>query len=224
MVRVRLLVFSLILLVLAPGCAARGRTASETFRKYGLRAAPEPGRFDVCVQFGCRGIASVSLDFLEWNSVAGIFLPRSENAAEERTRISRAVARMEVLAGAHAGTALDVAKNDQAGPGQIDCVAESVNTSVYLMMMQDRGLLAFHRVEPPSRRGTFIFYPHNTAVIRETASGREFAVDSWFEANGEPPYILPLAVWRSGWHPGDEADATFRDEGLSATTEAELGL
>lgn len=24
----------------------------------------------------------------------------------------------------------------------------------------------------------------------------------WFEANGEPPYIVPLEQWRRGWKPG----------------------
>ena len=39
-------------------------------------------------------------------------------------------------------------------------------------------------------------YPHVTAVIAETKSGSEWAVDPWSRAPGEKPDILPLSQWR----------------------------
>lgn len=44
-------------------------------------------------------------------------------------------------------------------------------------------------------------WPHTTAVISETVSGRRFAVDSWFHDNGQPPEIVALDIWRWGWSP-----------------------
>ena len=45
-------------------------------------------------------------------------------------------------------------------------------------------------------------FPHNTAVLLEKDSNRIFAVDAYFHANGQPPEIVPLAVWLDGYDPG----------------------
>jgi hypothetical protein len=59
-----------------------------------------------------------------------------------------------------------------------------------------------HRVDQRATRGWFILgWPHTTAVVSETGSDVQWAVDSWFLDNGEPPFILPLDVWRNGWEP-----------------------
>lgn len=194
----------LMLLVAVGGCGVRDADPGGVLRKYGLPDRPEPERFAICSRFGCRGTTPVRLEPSEWTRVGALFQPRPESAAAERVCIARAVALLETLVGGHTATWADVAMNRAAGPGQLDCVAESVNTSIYLLMLQDRGLLRHHRVEAPRRRGVFIFYPHNTAVIRDRADGAEYAVDSWFRDNGEPPYIVPLAEWLEGWHPRDE--------------------
>jgi hypothetical protein len=50
----------------------------------------------------------------------------------------------------------------------------------------------------PAARGFFIDgrYPHATAVLAETATGRKWAVDSWPRANGAAPVVQPLAEWK----------------------------
>lgn len=53
-------------------------------------------------------------------------------------------------------------------------------------------------------RGFFIFgWPHSSAAMREinTVKKNEYAVDSWFEDNGQPPHIILLSTWSSGWEP-----------------------
>jgi hypothetical protein len=68
-------------------------------------------------------------------------------------------------------------------------------------------LLRHHHVADRATRGWFIFgFPHTTAVIHEDARNAEWAVDSWFLDNGEPPFILPLDVWKKGWRPAACAD------------------
>jgi hypothetical protein len=88
---------------------------------------------------------------------------------------------------------------------QLDCVDESTNSTTYLRMMERDGLLRYHRVGSRAARarsgGFIIGWPHFTAVIEEIASGEKWAVDSWFRNNGEPPEVVPLSLWRTGWEP-----------------------
>jgi len=43
--------------------------------------------------------------------------------------------------------------------------------------------------------------PHTTAVIQEKSNFEKYAVDSWYQDNGEDPFIVPLANWKAGWKP-----------------------
>ncbi len=50
----------------------------------------------------------------------------------------------------------------------MDCIDESINTTLYLTMFQKFGLLREHQVEDRATRGWFIGgWPHTTAVISE---------------------------------------------------------
>jgi hypothetical protein len=68
-------------------------------------------------------------------------------------------------------------------------------------MLEKYGLLRWHRVADRATRWSLFSWPHTTAVIEERADLRQWAVDSWFLDNGEPPFVLPLQVWRDGWKP-----------------------
>lgn len=193
------------------GCGMKDNSAADVLRKYGLFDHPEPSRFDVCDRFGCRGFVRVSLDETEWSQVADILTPKADTPIQEREHIAQAVAQLELLVGAKIGTDVDIARNKAAGTGQLDCVSESVNTSVYLFMLQQRGLLAHHFLDSPRRRGTFIFFPHNTAVITEVRTGWSYAVDSWFGNNGDVPYMIPIQDWLHGWHPEDDPGTSAGD-------------
>ncbi|MEF2146108.1 MAG: hypothetical protein V3573_11740 [Desulfovibrionaceae bacterium] len=171
-----------------------------------MNDSPKVAAFDVCGGFGCTVKHSLVLDEAQWRNVSELFFPRAIDAAEERCRIARAVALLEYLVGEKNGTAQDAPRNDLAGAGQLDCIAESVNTSVYLLMLQGSGLLNYHVVGAPERRGTFIFYPHNTAILVERDSGQAFAVDSWFRENGALPAVVPVQLWKDGWRPVPQAE------------------
>ena len=79
----------------------------------------------------------------------------------------------------------------------MDCIDEATNTTSLLLVAQRRGMLKHHRVTTPVARGFFLDgrYPHATAVVKEKASGRAYAVDSWPKANGAKPDILDLDDW-----------------------------
>ncbi len=183
--------------------AACARTSDRLVERYG-GPAPSPSRFTVCYNHGCRTQTVVRLSAVEWAEIEAEFGPPAVDAAAERERVARAVARIERLVGARTGTAGDLGRNGAAPywQGQLDCIDEAVNTTTYLHMMQAGGLLQWHQVGPPAHRGLSIGrWPHNTAVIQETVSGAAFAVDSWFFDNGLSPPIVPLEAWRQGWSP-----------------------
>ena len=116
----------------------------------------------------------------------------------------QAIALLEVMVGQYTGTSADIA-GTFAGTGrlgQMDCVDEASNTTAYLQMLADAGLLRWHTVEEQAHRGFFILgWPHTSAVVQDTETGERFAVDSWFHANGVPPEVVPLRRWRAGWRP-----------------------
>lgn len=170
----------------------------------GVIGQPSPDRFSVCHQHGCSTIDTAALTLTQWQQVAAEFLPPAATPAEERKNIARAVGLMERLVGPLTGTSGDKG-GDWAGfgqPGQMDCIDEATNTTTYLALFARAGFLKWHSVADRATRGWFILgWPHTTAVIQDRQSGERYAVDSWFLDNGQPPFILPLKVWRDGWEP-----------------------
>lgn len=157
----------------------------------------------VCHGTGCAQRTEVRLDETDWAKVDALFLSPAANAADERARIGLAIGIMEVLVGPQSGTRTDTGRNQHSGnqPDQLDCVDEAVNSTTYLRLIAERGLLRFHDVAPPANRIIEVFNAHNTAVVVDRATGASYAVDSWFYDNGSPAVVLPLTVWRAGWDP-----------------------
>jgi hypothetical protein len=167
--------------------------------------APTPENYSICHNNGCAKFAFISLTYGQWQNIQSLFLPIAPDAKREREQIKSAIALLELYSGQQSTTYLDQAENSlSAGrEGQLDCIDEATNTTVYLRMLANAGLLKFHRQASRTSRSSMII-PHNTATIIETQSNQHYAVDSWFEANGEPPYIVPLKVWKKGWKPEND--------------------
>jgi len=164
--------------------------------------------FDVCTGGGCAEIKHVSLTDEEWQVIANIFANAVvvSNAEQERNMISEAIGVFETFIGEKTGTASDLAGTfgNSDYPGQLDCNDEAINSTTYMRLLRQNGLLKFHEIEDTRTRNFFFTgWPHSTAVIHETASGERFAVDSWFYDNGFPATIIPFAVWKSGYIPED---------------------
>ncbi len=177
---------------------------ADTFVRPDIITDPTPARFSVCSEHTCKRVSVVSLQPEQWQRERRLFLPAPSDAAQERERIARAIGLMETMVGPLTGTQHDKGRNFQSVgiEGQMDCIDESTNTTTYLTMLLKDGLLKWHSVADRATRGFFIFgWPHSTAVIRETANGALFAVDSWFLDNGAEPFILPLELWAQGWQP-----------------------
>jgi len=164
----------------------------------GLALAPLAGAtptLQACVDFGCQSRQSVTLSETDWQRVQHLFQSASTPAAE-RAAIAQAIALLEQQVGRVTDTWQDLARNWQrAGePGELDCIAESRNTSHYIAVLEQAGLLRWHRNRPRVQRGFFINV-HWTAVVEQQSDGHQWAVDSWFRDNGQPAVILPLEQW-----------------------------
>lgn len=171
-----------------------------------VEANPTPAKFSVCHGNSCRLRTAVSLSTAEWAQVRALFDPPPADAHAERQQIARATGLLEILIGRQAGTLEDAPGMGVHWnrDGQLDCIDEATNSTEYLRMMAADGLIRFHDIGMPANRFKFAAWgPSNTATISERATGKIYAVDSYFRANGQPADILPLDVWTAGWEPQD---------------------
>lgn len=193
-----------ILLLLAACTSAQ----SDTYQNYlaGRHVAPSNNTLiHHCRGYGCKFVDDIALSAEDWKDIAAAMSPPAQNAAEERARITRAIGAFERKIGPKNGTNEDLAGTFRSiGDHQLDCVDESTNTTSYLATLLNQGLLRYHTLEAPVMRWPIINagrWPHQTAVIRETASQKLYAVDSWFHDNGEDAEIIELDKWKEGWKP-----------------------
>jgi len=196
-------IIAIVALVCAAGCTQVDRAPDAFLRHYGVSEQPTVDRIGLCLNFGCRQSRQVAIDPNDWRTVSALFESPPADAESERRQIALAVARLESLAGARAGFFDDRAGNAwPSGSGhQLDCIDEAINTTVFLLLLQQHGLLRDHRVGHPAGRFFPRFSPHNTAVVIERESGVAYAIDSWFHDNGIPPEVVPLADWEAGYRP-----------------------
>lgn len=166
---------------------------------------PTPERFSVCHGTTCAMLSETRLSKSEWAEIVSSFQPPAATAAIEREQVRAAIALMERFVGAAVGTWADRGRNennDVSLNAMMDCIDESINTALYLTMFLRQGLLRHHEVRNNVTRGWFLMgWPHTTAVIRDRKDGSQWAVDSWFLDNGQPPFVVPLDQWRDRWEP-----------------------
>jgi hypothetical protein len=164
-----------------------------------LTAGAASRTFSSCTDYHCDAVREVTLRDWQWQRVRALFAGNA-SARMERQSIRRAIALLEDMVGAMTGTWRDLAGNVAGAgrAGQLDCISESRNTTTYLRLLSDDGLLEWHDVEERRVRHTMIFNTHWSAVIRERGSGERYAVDSWYLDNGQPPEIQPLEAWLEG--------------------------
>lgn len=172
------------------------------------KQTPNSHDFEVCTGGGCADLKSVSITEDDWQAISFIFMQAGDDydAKRERELIAQAIGTMESIVGRVTDTDTDLAGTfgNSDFPGQMDCNDEAINSTTYMRLMRQHGLIKFHEVEDMRTRNFFFNgWPHSTAVIRENASGKRFAVDSWFFDNGFPATIVPFSEWKSGYVPED---------------------
>jgi len=179
----------LVLLALLAGCApARPLEPAEPLSL---------DRIPVVYGFGGKHRDYIDVSPAAWSRIESIFEPECQDAAEERYRIRQAVAEMERIAGEQTPTHYDVGKNrfPEVSLGQMDCRDEAYNTTTYLRLFQERGLLKWHEVLEHAFRAPLVFDAHNAAQIRDRSTNVRYVVDSWFLDNGQLPHVQEVHAW-----------------------------
>ena len=171
-----------------------------------FHSIPTLSSFEICHSGGCAEVSPVSLSDAEWQPVGAVFANNAQNAAVEREQIAAAIGRLESLIGNKIGTSGDLAGTfgNSSHSGQLDCNDEAINSTTYMRLLKNAGLIQLHAIEDTRTRNFFFTgWPHSTAVIREIATGERFAVDSWFYDNGHAASIVPFMQWKDGYKPDD---------------------
>lgn len=175
----------------------------------GLGAGPARAdeRVSICYNYGCLAQAEVVFSEARLAEVAER-LSRADSAVAERAILAQVLGQLYRWAGEQSPIGADRPGNylDFGVNGMMDCIDHSESTTRLLRLLEARGLLHFHAVEPIARRVRWVFAQHFSAVIRERseappAVGARFAVDTWFGEHGDPAVVLPLEDWLDGEGP-----------------------
>jgi hypothetical protein len=207
----------LVLLTVAASLAVSGLAGCTHDRSGDVRkhyaqfevAPPDGDAVEVCHAYTCRMKTTFYFHPKDIQEIAALMkkTKRADTPFEERRAIAYAIGLTERIVGARLGIN-DRAGMDYAGSGdptQEDCVDEATNTTSFLLELQSHGLLKYHTVEIPFSKGDLLratlegdpikYWPHWTAVIKETKTGQRYAVDSWIYANGENPAVVKVEDW-----------------------------
>jgi hypothetical protein len=207
-------VLSRVLIVLLSGslaaCTQTGG-ASEVGRHYVEFGAEPPrgNRVTICHAYTCKMQTPYTFrqqDIAEIKAVMNK-VKKADTPHEERRAVAYAIAHIEVKVGAKLGI------KDKAGmqftasgnPEQLDCVDVATNTTSYLLVMQENGLIKHHTVAMTQSKENLLkgfaqlnpvkYWPHWSAILKENATGQRWAVDRWPFDQGENPAIQKVEEW-----------------------------
>jgi hypothetical protein len=167
--------------------------------------APTTSSVYVCHAYGCKQQTRVKFGPNEIAELTALMrkIKKGDTPHEERRAIAYAIAWMETYAGKIAGTSGDRAGMEFTGSGdptQQDCVDEATNTTSYMLILEQAGLIKHHTVGRPFSKGNVLIggisqWPHWTAVLFEKDGNKKWAVDSWIYANGVNPAVIEADKW-----------------------------
>jgi hypothetical protein len=194
----------MVLAIGATGCThERFGPVEQHYVDFGVQP-PRRASVSVCHSYGCRQQTRFTFRPGDITEIAQLMANtrKADTPHEERRAVAYAIGWMET----HVGNAIGT-KDDRPGmdfsasgdPTQQDCVDEATNTTSYLLVLQDQGLLKYHTVGTPFAKENYLRgvagWTHWTAVLRETSNGQRWAVDSWIYENGENPAIVEAERW-----------------------------
>jgi len=187
---------------MAPGIAGpieMSRAVADLYTSVSIYP-PSPTSMTVCYGFVCRRRHILDFTAGDRAALTTIMSAGRANAAAERTAVQKAVIWFDRRMGPILGTDRRVAKADfrfRDDAHNYDCWDTTRNTTSLLLVLQQWGLLKFHRVGDPKYRGNALVLqtPHNTAVLLELASKVEWAVDLWTRGYLQPPDVMTVAQW-----------------------------
>jgi hypothetical protein len=154
----------------------------------------------VCFNYGCSSAATVRFEPAVLGEVKRLFAGIA-SAQAEREAVARAMGTLYFQAALQTPTWRDRGGNidDDGVEGKMDCIDHSLNTTVYLALLERSGWLRFHTVADRVQRGRLLAV-HWGAQLSEP-DGTRWIVDTWFLDPGEDAVIYPLDQWLAGARP-----------------------
>lgn len=161
---------------------------------------PSASSMTVCYGFTCRRRHIFDFSTADRAALAKIMASGRASAAAERAAAQKAVVWFDRRLGPVLGTDKRVAKADirhRDDAHNYDCWDTTRNVTSLMWIMQNWGMLKHHTVGNPHYRGNALVLqtPHNTAVLRDKATGTEWSVDMWTQAYAQPPAVMPVTQW-----------------------------
>jgi hypothetical protein len=191
-------------LVLGQGSAPAIELTPALTEMYAMVSMPPPAddSIIVCYSFGCKRRLQLDLTDADRKRLTDIVTAGRASPEAERKALAQAMVWFDRRVGPVAGTTRRIARASGFNGGEasnFDCFDTTRNTSSLFLILQEWGLLRHHAVSDPRYRGNIFFgqFPHNTAVVIERASRREWAIDMWTRAFAEPPDVMPIEQWLS---------------------------
>jgi hypothetical protein len=161
---------------------------------------PSAEQMTICYGFVCRRRATLDFTASDKAELTKILGAGKATAPAERAAVQKAVVWFDKRVGPMIGTNNRVANADirsGASAGNFDCWDSTRNTSSFLFVLQEWGLLKHHTVGNPRYRGNILAMqlPHNTAVLVEKESKIEWVVDMWTTKYLQPPDVMLVETW-----------------------------
>lgn len=163
-------------------------------------------RVAICFNYGCLAEAEVVFTEAQLGEVAES-LGQAGSAVAERALLGQVMGQLYRWAGTQSPISADRPGDflDDGAYGAMDCIDHAESTTRLLRLLEGRGMLRFHAVEPIRRRTRWVVTQHFSAVVRENVeapqAGASFVVDTWFGEHGDPAVVLPLEDWLDGEGP-----------------------
>lgn len=161
----------------------------------------------VCFNWSCTSRQRLTLTAADMTEVARQMALCSGDGLHDRLqRLRIGIWQMEALAEKYEPLlANDEAVNDrdQMLEGRMDCIDNASNTTTYLHVLSDLGLLPGWTLGAPRVRHRFSDLVHWTAVVTDSRDDDSWSVDTWLRPNGHLPFVMPLGDWKSDKVPWD---------------------
>ena len=110
----------------------------------------------VCHGFGCTRRTEIGLGSADRARLTTLLAAGRASAEAERRAVATAVAWFDRRVGPEAGTTRRIARAGvltQTGPGQMDCIDTSRNTTSLLVILDQLRLMRYQQIEGPVARG-----------------------------------------------------------------------
>jgi len=185
----------------APAWADRAAVERAAYADLSL-SAPSASFMTVCHGFGCQYRVELGLTSADHATLRRLMAAGKGSAINERKAVAAVGAWFDKRVAPLTGTTGHVARANRDymfDKGQFDCIDTSRNITSLLLVLDELGLLKYHRVAEPEARGHLIDFaaPHATAVLVEKDGGLKWSVDAWTRAYGQAPEIMLLSQWKS---------------------------